>query len=124
MRGRTWAGIAYGWIGAMGGARKSPVTYRFVASSGHELDGAGLREFIRAGTSAGMKTCLLAAPGRGYRDLRLRTNGRRPEETRAAFLRCESYTRCERFVPALKDSSSRIFRISSRCHGPAPGEMI
>jgi hypothetical protein len=103
-------------------SRKSPVTYQFVASSGHELDGEGLREFMRREPprledmicwlhlGAGIATYDYERTGNGLKKL-----------PRVSPLR-KLYA-SERFVPVLKRAFTSLPDLQPLTERPL-GEMI
>ena len=84
--------------------RKSAVSYQFVASSGHELDGVGLREFMRREPprQADLLCWLHLGAGIATYDYKKTENGL--ERLGAASPLRKLYS-VEQFVPALKEAS-------------------
>jgi hypothetical protein len=121
--GERGPGIAL-WLGLARWAaqRKSPVTYEFVASSGHELDGMGLREFMRREPPSTADMLCWLHLGAGIATYDYKRTERGLEKLAGASPLRKLYC-TERFKPLLQDAFAALPDLSPATDRPL-GEMI
>jgi hypothetical protein len=122
--GERGPGIAL-WLGLARWAaqRKSPFTYRFVASSGHELDGAGLREFMKREPPRMEDVVCWLHLGAGIATYDYKRTAGGLERLGSASPLRKLYS-VERFVPALQEAFADLTDLKPLVTDRPAGEIL